>query len=105
MAVVGITAANSNEAFFYVNELTIQFVNTGRYTVVERNDVDKVLTEQNFQMSGNVDDDTFVSIGKFIGASVVVTGSISGTGSQKCFVIKAIDVLTSQILAMGSVSL
>jgi hypothetical protein len=52
-----------------------------------------------------VDDDTFVSIGKFIGASVVVTGSISGTGSQKRLVIKAIDVLTSQILAMGSVSL
>ncbi|MDR0502829.1 MAG: CsgG/HfaB family protein, partial [Treponema sp.] len=89
LAVVGITAANSNEAVFYVNELTIQFVNSGRYTVVERNDVDKVLTEQNFQMSGNVDDDTFVSIGKFIGASVVVTGSISGTGSQKRLVIKA----------------
>ena len=72
---------------------------------IDRNDIDKVLTEQNFQMSGYVDDDAFVSIGKFIGANVVVTGNITGTGSQKRMVIKAIDVLTSEILSMASVSL
>jgi TolB-like protein len=105
LAIVGITAAAPNEATFYVNELTIQFVNSRRFTVVDRNDVDKVLAEQNFQMTGYVDDDAFVSIGKFIGARVVVTGSITGTGSQKRLVIKAIDVLTSEILAMVSVNL
>lgn len=105
LAIVGITSTNSNEATFYLNELTINFVNSRRYTVVDRNDIDKVLAEQNFQMTGYVDDDAFVSIGKFIGATVVVTGSISGTGPQKRLVIKAIDVLTSEILAMASVSL
>jgi len=105
LAIVGITSTDSNEATFYVNELTMQFVNARRFTVVDRSDIDKVLSEQNFQMSGFVDDDAFVSIGKFIGATVVVTGSITGTGSQKRLVIKAIDVLTSEILAMVSVSL
>jgi hypothetical protein len=56
-------------------------------------------------MSGYVDDNAFVSIGKFIGATVVVTGSIIETGLHKRLVIKAIDVLTSEILAMVSVSL
>jgi hypothetical protein len=88
LAIVGITATDTNEAIFYVNELTIRFVNSRRYIVVERNDVDKVLMEQNFQMSGYVDDDAFVSIGKFIGATVVVTGSITGTESQKRLIIK-----------------
>jgi hypothetical protein len=105
LAIVGITATDPNEAAFYLNELTIQFVNSRRYTVVDRNDIDKVLTEQNFQMSGYVDDEAFVSIGKFIGATVVVTGSITGTGAQKRLTIKAIDVLTSEILAMVSVNL
>jgi len=105
LAIVGITATDSNEATFYVNELTVQFVNSRKYTVVDRSNIDAVLTEQNFQMSGYVDDDAFVSIGKFIGATVVVTGSISGTGSQKRLVIKAIDVLTSEILSMVSVVL
>jgi hypothetical protein len=105
LAIVGITATDQNEAAFYVNDLTMQFVNARRFTVVDRSDIDKVLSEQNFQMSGMVDDDAFVSIGKFIGANVVITGSITGTGSQKRLIIKAIDVLTSEILAMQSVIL
>jgi hypothetical protein len=105
LAIVGVTSNDPNEATFYLNELTINFVNARRYTVVDRNDIDKVLTEQNFQMTGNVSDESFVSIGKFIGATVVVTGSITGTGSQKRLVVKAIDVLTSEILGMASVQL
>ena len=105
IAIVGIDSANANEAAFYVNELTLHFVNTRNYTVVDRNDIDKVLTEQNFQMSGFVDDDAFVSIGKFIGANVVITGNITGTGSQKRLVIKAIDMLTSAILSMEQANL
>ena len=105
IAIVGIDSTNANEAAFYVNELTLHFVNTGNYTVVDRSDIDKVLTEQNFQMSGFVDDDAFVSIGKFIGANVVITGNITGTGSQKKLIIKAIDMLTSTILSMEQVNL
>jgi len=105
LAIVGVTAADPNEANFYLNELTLHFVNAKRYIIVDRSDIDKVLREQNFQTSGYVDDKAFVSIGKFIGATVVVTGSISGTGSQKRLVIKAIDVLTSEILGMASISL
>jgi hypothetical protein len=105
IAIVGIDSTNANEAAFYVNELMIHFVKTGNYTVVDRTDVDKVLKEQNFQMSGYVDDDAFVSIGKFLGANVVITGNITGTGSQKKLVVKAIDMLTSTILSMEQVSL
>jgi hypothetical protein len=105
LAIVGIDSPNANEADFYVNELTMHFVNTRNYTVVDRTDVDKILKEQNFQMSGYVDDDAFVSIGKFLGATVVITGNINGTGSQKRLVIKAIDMLTSTILSMEQVSL
>ncbi|MDR0644292.1 MAG: CsgG/HfaB family protein [Treponema sp.] len=105
LAVVGVTAVDPNEAAFYLNALTLHFVNSKKYTVVDRSDIDKVLVEQDFQMSGYVDDDAFVSIGKFIGATTVITGSISGTGSQKRLVVKAIDVLTSEILAMSSVAL
>ncbi|MDR0411428.1 MAG: CsgG/HfaB family protein [Treponema sp.] len=105
LAVVGLAASDPNEGTYYLNELTLQFVNARKYTVVDRRDIDAVLFEQDFQMSGYVDDDAFVSIGKFIGAEVVITGSINGTGPQKRIVIKAIDVLTSEILSMASTSL
>jgi hypothetical protein len=104
IAIVGIDSPNPEEAAFYVNELTLQFVNSKNYTIVERGNIDAVFKEQNFQMS-YVDENAMVSIGKFIEANVVITGSISGTGSQKRMVIKAIDVLTSEIRSMTSVSL
>ncbi|MDR3019317.1 MAG: CsgG/HfaB family protein, partial [Treponema sp.] len=71
----------------------------------DRKDIDKVLAEQNFQMSGHVDDDSALSIGKFLGATVVITGSINVLGAQKRLVLKALDVQTAEILAMSSVAL
>src|SRR5215469_1002632 len=40
LAIVGITATDSNEAAFYINDLTMQLVNARRYTIVERGDID-----------------------------------------------------------------
>ncbi|MCL1930526.1 MAG: CsgG/HfaB family protein [Treponema sp.] len=104
LAIVGIDSPNPNEATFYLNELTLQFVNSKNYTIVDRSNIDAVLKEQDFQLS-YADDNAFISIGKFIGAQVVITGTITGTAPQKRLVIKAINVLTSEILAMVSVGL
>jgi hypothetical protein len=64
-----------------------------------------VLREQQFQLSGYVDDDSAVSIGKFLGAQVVVTGGVSGEGAHRRLVLKAIEVKTAGILAMAQVPL
>jgi len=101
IAVVSISAANPNEAAFYLNELTLAFFNSKNYTMVERKDIETVRNELNLQLSGYVDDNAVVSIGKFIGAQVVVTGSISGINTQKQLVVKAISVLTSEIFSMA----
>jgi len=52
-------------------------------------------------MSGEVSDDSAVSIGSMLGASIVITGSITGTGNTKRITMKALDVATSQIIAMS----
>jgi curli biogenesis system outer membrane secretion channel CsgG len=103
--VVGIADAGSGEGALLSDEVTLAFVNARRFTVIDRVNIDAVLREQNFQLSGLVDDDAAVSIGKFLGAAVVVTGSISGEGARKRLVLKALDVLTAEILAMSSEAL
>ncbi|MCL2720409.1 MAG: CsgG/HfaB family protein [Treponema sp.] len=105
IAIINISASDPAEENYYLDELTLLFVNSRRYTIVDRRDINAVLAEQDFQLSGYVDDDEIVSIGKFLSANVVITGNISGTGSQKRLVIKAIDVLTGEILAMSPISL
>jgi curli biogenesis system outer membrane secretion channel CsgG len=70
--------------------------------MVERGSLDAVLKEQKFQMSGNVDDDSVISLGKLSGAETVLTGSISGYGENRRLTVKALDVKTGEIQAMTS---
>jgi hypothetical protein len=53
-------------------------VNTNRFRVFERNKLEAILQEQDFQVSsGRVDPSTAVKIGKMIGVDSIVTGSIT----------------------------
>ncbi|MDR2814577.1 MAG: CsgG/HfaB family protein, partial [Prevotellaceae bacterium] len=52
-------------------EVSNVIVNTRGYAVLERQQIDKVLAENKFQMSGQVDNAQIVAIGKKIGANAV----------------------------------
>jgi len=57
--------------------LTTSLVKTARFEIVERNKINKVFKEQNFGMSGMVDENTAAEVGKLLGAEYVVFGSIT----------------------------
>jgi hypothetical protein len=75
------------------------------YTVVDRKDVEKVLAEQNFQVSGLVDDDTAVGLGHLLGAEVIIIGEINGTGSMRRLVFRALDVRTAKVVGSSMIRL
>jgi TolB-like protein len=101
IAVLTVSSKDRDSAIFVMDELEFQLVDTGSFTVVDRKTLDQVRTEQNFQSSGDVDDDSAVSMGKMLGADIVITGSISGTGSTQRLTVKALDVQTAEIVAMA----
>jgi len=51
------------------------------------------------------DNEAIAPIGKFIGATVVITGSINVAGTQKRLTVKAINVLTSELISIQSATL
>lgn len=57
--------------------LTTSLVKTGRYEIVERNKIEKVLSEQQLGLSGTVDETSAAEFGKLLGAEYVVFGSIT----------------------------
>jgi len=83
------------------DKLELLLVNNG-YTVVDRSELDRIRDEQKFQLSGAVDDSQIVSIGKFAGADVIITGAISETGSVKTLRLRALDIQTAQVLAAAA---
>lgn len=59
-----------------INEL----VNDGTYRVIERNQIDKILNEQNFSNSNRADSATAAKIGHILGVDAVITGDITQFG-------------------------
>jgi hypothetical protein len=102
IAVVSISSRDVDAAEFVLEELAYVIVSAGGFKVVDRKSLDAIRSEVEFQSSGDVDDDSAVSIGKLLGANIVITGSISGSGSTRRLRLKALDVMTAEIVAMAS---
>jgi hypothetical protein len=65
--------------------------------MVEREEVDKILSEQELGASGLVSADTAAKIGSLTGAKVLVTGRLFAVGNQYMVVAKIISTETSRV--------
>lgn len=72
-------------------------------TVVERGQVDKIMTELIYQ-DQFIDDNKAIEIGKSLRASQVVTGNIQVTDNHCTITIKRIDVSSQEILNSAQIS-
>ena len=72
---------------------------TNTFQVLDRSQLDQIRTEQSLQMSGDVDDNTAVEIGKFAGADVVVCIIVSE--SDRTLRIRALSVQTARVVGSG----
>ena len=79
--------------------LTRELSETHGIPLVERSDLDKVLSEVELGQSGIVDPSTAAKIGKIAGAKVIVTGRMFQVRSQMVVVAKVIGVETSRVFA------
>jgi TolB-like protein len=91
-------SATSKELSDYIiDELTTHIVNNNNLTVVNRRQLELLQQELNFQMSGEVSDETAQAIGKKMGAQTVISGSFTQIGSAYRIRVQAISVETAVI--------
>jgi TolB-like protein len=103
IALINIVSSDENEGSFFLEELTVLFVNSRKFTIVDRQTtLDAIRQERNFQLSGEVSDETIISIGNFTGADLVITGSVSGAGEMRRLRLRVLDVKSAQVLAASS---
>jgi curli biogenesis system outer membrane secretion channel CsgG len=60
--------------------LVTRLVQDGKYSVIERNALDKILSEQNFSNSDRADSTTAAKIGRILGVDAIIIGSITQFG-------------------------
>ena len=86
---------NAALASFVTNALVN--MNIGR--IVERSDVEQIISEYNFQASAITDESTAVEIGKLLGADIIAVGALYQVGTIDYLNIKLIEVETGEIVA------
>ncbi|MEI7905766.1 MAG: CsgG/HfaB family protein [Bacteroidota bacterium] len=63
--------------------LTTALVKSGKFTVIERQELEKVLAEQKLGESGLVTAETAPKVGKLLGVELIVVGSVSEFGTKE----------------------
>ncbi|MDB3868582.1 CsgG/HfaB family protein [Candidatus Marinimicrobia bacterium] len=84
------------EAKALTKRLTTEMIKVGKFTIVERSEMKRLLDEQKFQYSGCVDVSCAVQIGKMLGAKSMIVGSVSKLGNTYSVDSRLIDVKTSE---------
>jgi len=62
--------------------LSMEFINTGKFRLIERKDIDKILNEQGFQYSGMVEPSQAVQFGKILGAELVAIYNVESAEKE-----------------------
>ena len=97
VAVLSIFSDDRSASEFVVDEIEFALVRARQFHLVDRRRLEQIRLEQNFQLSGDVDNNSAVSIGNLLGANIVITGEVSSNR----LVLRALDVQTARIIGMA----
>lgn len=101
VCVVNIQCDSEPLSQYILDALSTQLVQIGKQTIVERNNLDAVQKELDFQLSGEVSDESAQSIGKKLGAKTIISGTIEQDGKEYRLRVIAIDVETAAYVYSG----
>jgi hypothetical protein len=79
-----------------------KLVQSNRFTVLDRANIENVLKEREFQVSGMVSDQDAVTAGKYLGADFIVVSKISKVGDTNFISGKMINVKSGVIVSTTS---
>lgn len=83
----------------FLDKLITGFVNSKRFKVIERAQLEKILEEQKLGLSGIIDPTTAAEIGKGIGVDAVVLGSVTRAGNSLSIDARLIDTENATIIS------
>lgn len=93
----------SSAAGILSDRLRAELFSTGKFSVMERGEMDAILKEQGFQQSGACDDKAcMVEVGQLLGVERMVAGSIGMLGTVYLINLRIIEVGTGKLAATYS---
>jgi TolB-like protein len=99
VAVLNFKSPSRRFSDYVLDEIMTEMVNNRRVTVVDRASLNLIRDEMDFQLSGDVSDDSAQRIGQMLGAQAIISGQIDDMGTFYRMRFRAISVETAAILA------
>lgn len=87
-----------NEAGTLSDRLRSELVNLGKFSVVERGQMNAILEEQGFSQSGCIGSECAIEAGKLLGVRLMVTGDVGKIGNVLTIDVRMFDVTTGKIV-------
>ena len=97
VAFINISGGFPDLADYILSDLSKHGVNDSIFSVVDRASLDQVRAELNFNLSGEVSDQSAQEIGRMLGAQTIVSGSVRKIGALYRLEVKAIEVQTAAV--------
>jgi hypothetical protein len=85
---------------YLVDELTAALVNGKKLVLVDRRNLEEIQKELDYQMSGEVSDESAQAIGKKLGAQSIISGAFTDLGGAYRLRVRTINVTTAEIEAL-----
>ena len=106
IAVADFSAENvsASDAAIISNFFRTGLVNTNLFVVLERNNMDMILSEQKFQISGCTDFNCAVKMGKLLNVQKMVIGNLSVFAKQYYITASVVDVESGKVVCSEKVS-
>ncbi|MDR0301184.1 MAG: hypothetical protein LBI04_02600 [Treponema sp.] len=82
---------------YVLDELTANLVDSRKLTVVDRKEIDLIRGEFDFQLSGDVGDDSMQELGRMLGAEAIISGSLTDMGGFYRIVIRVLNVQNASV--------
>lgn len=87
---------------YLAEELITRLFMTGKFEVIERQLLEKVLSEQNLSLTGLIDAGSAMEIGKLLGVDAIVSGTITDLGISLKVNARIISTETGLVFAVAS---
>jgi TolB-like protein len=88
----------SNEASTLTDRFRTELVKLGTYTVLERGQMDEILEEQGFSISGCTSSECAIEAGRLLGVQVMIAGDVGKVGDVLTIDVRMFHVATGKIL-------
>ena len=102
LAVLNITSSSDNLSIQIITWLENSLLNTGNCKIVSRQRMDAAMKEQNFGLSGYINDKSAQSIGKLVGANIILAGDFKSVNNISYLNIQALETETAVLIYSSS---